>query len=227
MRGWYTPQKVLVCVQLAGGDHKAGVLLHEIMLRYPYAKATLPGKDGRWSANTREVWFQAAGLSRNQGDRALALLETLDRIERAHGPWDGNLNVLHVRPTRRALVVWHTATTFLALDTVLGGNKNSPLHQLWQAWPGATPDNDPETAGVIANWYEELHGKMVKRIYRKQLNLKPCALDLLQLILESDPTIADADADDLLGRLEKALSSITIKADAKGGLVPVPLEAAE
>jgi len=215
MSTWYQPEKVLVCVRLAG-DHQAGLLLYVMMQRYRYAKATLEGTPGRWSANRRTVWFEAAGLSRNQGDRALALLEKLNLIERAHGAWGGKPNVLFIRPTDHTLTVWYAATTFLALDTVLGALQSSPLRELWQAWP----DEHPEKAGEIAVWYEQLGGKLTKEIYGKPLNLKPCALDLLQRILESDPTIADTEAKDLRQRLEIALLSIEISEDAEGNLAP-------
>jgi DNA-binding transcriptional MocR family regulator len=168
MSTWYQPEKVLVCGKLAG-DYHAGLLLAVITRRYPYAKATLKGTAGTWSANARKVWFEAAGMSRNQGDRALATLEQRGLIERAHGAWGGNPNVLYVRPTRRAQAVWHTATTFEALDAVLGGNKSDQLRKLWQAWP----DKDPKKRGAIAEWYEQLDRKLSKDVYGKPLNLKP------------------------------------------------------
>jgi hypothetical protein len=67
MSTWYRPEKVVVCTRLAG-DHQSGVVLYVIMKRYPYAKATLKGTEGTWSANERKVWFQAAALSRTQGE---------------------------------------------------------------------------------------------------------------------------------------------------------------
>jgi hypothetical protein len=60
------------------------------MLRYPHAKATLKGKDGRWSANTHEVWCQATGLSSDQVQRRFTKLDDeLGLIERAYGAWGG------------------------------------------------------------------------------------------------------------------------------------------
>jgi hypothetical protein len=211
---FYRPEKVTVCARLAG-DHQAGVLLYAIMQRYRYAKATLAGIEGTWSANQRAVWFKAAGLSDTQGDRALAKLDKRGLIERKHGSWGGKPNVLFVRPTERAQAVWDSATTFDALDQVLEGDESGQLYQLWEAWP----DIDPKKAGEIAVWYEQLD-KLSNEIYGKPLNLKSCALALLQLMLKSDPTIADAKAEDLLGRLIVALKSITIEVDEKGGLAP-------
>lgn len=97
---FYRPEKVTVCAQFAG-DHQSGVLLYVIVQRYRYAKATLAGIEGRWSANPRLVWFEAAGLSESQGDRALKKLAERNLIERKHGKWAGNPNVLYVRPTER------------------------------------------------------------------------------------------------------------------------------
>jgi hypothetical protein len=120
MSTWYQPEKVLVCGKLAG-DYHTGLLLAVIMYRYPDAEATLPGTDGVWLACPRSEWFEAAGMSRSQGDRALQKLDTLGLIERASGPWRGALNVLHVRPTEHTQQVWHAATTSQALDAALGG----------------------------------------------------------------------------------------------------------
>jgi hypothetical protein len=231
MSAFYTPQTFVVAARLVavagdaarptGGDYQAAALLCEIMRRYPYAKATLPGKDGRWSANEREEWFKAVGLTRNQGDRALARLEERGLIERAHGSWGGNPNVLYVRPTERAQIFWNAATTFEAIDQLLKGDESGPLHQLWQAWP-AIDGIDPKKAGAIAKWYEELDDrKMTRDVVGQSLNLKPCALDLLQRILESDPTIVDAKAEDLRSRLWAGVHSIVIEEDATGGLAPV------
>jgi hypothetical protein len=191
MSAWYTPLKSVVCNRMAG-DLAAGPPLGEIMRRYPYAKATLPGIEGRWSANERKVWFEAAGLNRSQGDRALATLEKRALIERAHGKWSGKPNVLYTRPTQRAQAVWDTATTYLALDTVLRGDASGPLHQLWQAWP----DKAPKKRGAIALWYEQLDD----RKYTKE-NLKAYAQALLAEILKGNPAIVDIDDDDDLKEL--------------------------
>ena len=205
MSTWYQPEKVLVCVRLAG-DHQAGVLLYVIMRRYPYAKATLKGTDGTWSANERTVWFKAAGMSRSQGDRALRTLDELGLIERGHGSWGGNPNVLHIRPTRRAQAVWHTATTFEALDAVLG--KDNPLHELWKEWP----DEDPKKLGMIAEWYEQLGDrKKTADAWGQPINLKPCAQDLLHQITKSDPAIVDTKAEDLLPFLWQGTYAVAIK----------------
>jgi hypothetical protein len=201
MSTWYRPDKVLVCGKLAG-DYHAGLLLAVIMRRYPYAKATLKGTAGTWSANQRKVWFQAAGMSRSQGDRALARLEERGLIERAHGSWAGNPNVLYVRPTKHAEAVWHTATTFDALDAVLEGAKSDQLRKLWQKWP----DKDPKKLGVIAEWYEQLGGKTAKDVCCKPLT--SCAQDLLQQILKTDPAIVETKAADLLPRLWDVTRSI-------------------
>lgn len=209
---FYRPEKVTVCARLAG-DHQAGALLYVIMRRYPYAKATLPGIEGTWSANQRAVWFKAAGLSDTQGDRALAKLDKRGLIERKHGSWGGKPNVLFVRRTERAQAVWDAATTFDALDQVLEGDESGQLYQLWEAWP----DIDPKKAGVIAEWYEQLDDReKTEEACGKSIDLKPCAQDLLQQILKIDPTIADTKSEDLLPRLSQGIHSVAIEL-AKAG----------
>ena len=207
---FYTPQKSVVCARLAGGDAYAGNLLLVIMERYPWAKATLPGIEGRWSANERKVWFKAAGLKDHQGDRGLAKLEKLALIERAHGAWGGKPNVLYVRPTEDAQMVWDAATTFEALDQLLGGDQGGPLHKLWQAWPGI----DPRKAGAIAVWYEQLGDpKKVAEWCEVKAKLKPAAQDFLERILKSDPAIVEVKAKDgeLLHQLWLGTRSIVLQ----------------
>jgi hypothetical protein len=186
---FYTPEKVTVCARLAG-DHQAGVLLYVIVRRYQYAKATLPGIEGRWSANLRKEWFKAAGLSDSQGDRALKKLAKRGLIEREHGAWGRNPNVLYVRPTEHTFAVLNIATTFLALDAVLGG-ESTPLHQLGQLWP----DTEPKKQGVIAEWYELLGGMTGPN--QTKADFRPYAQKLLKLILKREPKIADIDPEDL------------------------------
>jgi hypothetical protein len=131
--------------------------------------------------------------------------------------------VLHVRPTKYAQIVWDAATTYRALDQLLKGDETGPLHQLWQAWPDID-GIDPKKAGAIAVWYEELDDrKMTRDAVGQSVSLKPCALDLLQRILESDPTIVDAKAEDLRSRLWAGVHSIVIEE----GLATVSLEAAK
>jgi hypothetical protein len=151
------------------------------------------------------VWFQAAALSRTQGDRALARLEQHDPalIKRAHGAWAGKPHVLFVRPTETARSVWDAATTFEALDELLKGDESGPLHQLWQAWPGI----DAKKAGGIAEWYELLDNRKLTKE-----NLKPHAQYLLQRILKSDPTIVDiGDTDLLWQRLCEVSQSLAVE----------------
>jgi hypothetical protein len=113
--------------------------------------------------------------------------------------------VLFVRPTERAHRVWHIATTFEALDAVLGGDKSSPLHELWQAWP----DDDPKPLGVIAEWYGELDDcKKTEYACGEPKDLKPCALDLLQQMVKIDPAIVMTDESLLLQRLWQGTHSV-------------------
>jgi hypothetical protein len=220
MSRFYTPEKVTVCARLAG-DHQAGTLLYVIMQRYRYGKATLPGLEGRWSANLRKEWFKAAGLSDSQGDRALNTLDKRGLIERKHGPWAGNPNVLYVRATHYAQMMYDAITTFEALGALLGdnkssGEKSSPLWKLWQAWPGTILDEAPNKAGVIAEWYEQLGDKQKTASWCEiDGELKPYAQDLLERILKSDPAIVEVDYDyqgqELLKRLWLGTRSIVLQ----------------
>lgn len=63
---------------------------------------------------------RAAGLSRNQRERALTKLEKRGLIERAHVAWNDAPNVLYTRPTKHAQTVRDGATTFDAVDALVG-----------------------------------------------------------------------------------------------------------
>jgi hypothetical protein len=157
---WRTVDKVVVCIALAGNDHQAGVLLHAIVQRWPYAKATIPGREGTWSANTHATWAEATRLSRDQLKRALAKLERHRLIERDQHWWQGNPNTLHVRSTEHARTLIAAATTLRALDEIIIGEPGF-LSELWDKWIQLAGEQvfSGEIAGVIARWFEDIGDK--------------------------------------------------------------------
>jgi hypothetical protein len=87
---------------LTGGEHMAGVLLERAVHWIQYARATIPGAEGKWIANMREWWMQEAQLSYDQFDRASRLLRKMGLIEKRQW-WFARRNMLYLRPTQKTL----------------------------------------------------------------------------------------------------------------------------
>jgi len=104
---------------LAGGDHRAGVMLERICFWIKYARMRIPKKPGKWIANDHEFWSRDTRLSRDQLSRTLNRLDRAGLIERTQF-WMGHRNVLHVRPTALTLNFLQSATTWKAADELVG-----------------------------------------------------------------------------------------------------------
>src|SRR5579862_8172845 len=57
------PNRLALCVMLAGGNHTAGALLERAVYWKQYGAAAIPNVEGKWIANPRLWWMREAHLS--------------------------------------------------------------------------------------------------------------------------------------------------------------------
>jgi hypothetical protein len=118
------PNKLPLCIMIAGEDHLAGVLLERIMWWWPYASISIPKKPGEWIANSHVFWMREARMSPDQFSRTLRRLVAKGLVERTQF-WFAGLNILHVRPTLKTIEFLQAAKTWPAANELMVGQNAS------------------------------------------------------------------------------------------------------
>lgn len=112
------PNRLALCVMLAGGNHTAGALLERAVYWKQYGAAAIPNVEGKWIANPRLWWMREAHLSSAQYDRASAKLQDQGLIEKRQW-WFGRRCILFLRPTLYTMNFLAASSTWQAAQELL------------------------------------------------------------------------------------------------------------
>ena len=117
------PNKLPLCIMLAGEDHLSGVLLERVLWWWQYAVVSIPKKPGVWIANKHEFWMRETRMSPDQLTRSLRRLEKNGLVERTQY-WFRRVSILHLRPTQKTIEFLQAATTWPAANELIVGVQN-------------------------------------------------------------------------------------------------------